>query len=175
MSSHDRTAPESGPEPGPVSGPELGPETMDAEPDAVDGSPQPRGASRRVSLHRRRARASRALITDASYTPEQNRQSRERQYAVLQGLRIPFILGAFFAARSHLWVLASVLFVVSVPLPWIAVVRGNAQGEVRDNREKNVYKPAAARQHMLAEQQRAALDAPSSSARNSPAIIDHDE
>lgn len=167
MSSHDRTAPEPGPE--------SGPETVDAEPHTLDGSPRPRGASQRVSLHWRRARASRVLITDASYTPEQNRQSRERQYAVLQGLRIPFILGAFFAARSHQWVLASVLFVVSVPLPWIAVVRGNAQGEVRDNREKNVYKPAAARQHMLAEQQRAALDAPGATARNSPAIIDHDE
>lgn len=179
MSSHDRTAPESGPETGPEtgpeSGPETGPETVDAEPDALDESPETGGASRRVSLHLRRARASRALITDASYTPEQNRQSRERQYAVLQGLRIPFILGAFFAARSHLWVLASVLFVVSVPLPWIAVVRGNAQGEVRDSRVKNVYKPAAARQRMLAEQQRAALDAPGSTARNSPAIIDHDE
>ena len=114
MSSHDRTAPESGPE--------TGPETVDAEPDALDGSPETGGASRRVSLHRRRARASRALITDASYTPEQNRQSRERQYAVLQGLRIPFILGAFFAARSHLWVLASVLFVVSVPLPWLSLI-----------------------------------------------------
>lgn len=92
----------------------------------------------RASRHSRRGRKSRALITDASYTPEQNRQSREKQYAVLQGLRLPFIVAAVAAAWANWWVLAGILFVVSVPLPWIAVVRGNAQGEVRDTTEECV-------------------------------------
>lgn len=133
--------------------------------------------SGRASRHSRRGRKSRALITDASYTPEQNRQSREKQYAVLQGLRLPFIIAAIAAAWANWWVLAGILFVVSVPLPWIAVVRGNAQGEVRDTRQKNVYKPAVARQEqqMLAQQQRRALDSAEKDRSSSPAIIDHDE
>lgn len=111
----------------------------------------PAPAARR---HKWRSRSKRALITDASHTAEHNRQSRERQYAILQGLRIPFILLAIFAAWKNYWVLASILFVVSVPLPWIAVVRGNAVGEVRDSRTRNVYKPAAAREQQRMEAQR---------------------
>ena len=134
-------------------------------------------STERASRRFRRGRKTRALITDASYTPEQNRQSREKQYAVLQGLRLPFIVAAVAAAWAHWWVLAGILFVVSVPLPWIAVVRGNAQGEVRDTRQKNVYKPAMARQkqQMLAQQQRTALDSAEKDCGSSPAIIDHDE
>ena len=134
-------------------------------------------SSERASRRFRRGRKSRALITDASYTPEQNRQSREKQYAVLQGLRLPFIVAAVAAAWASWWVLAGILFVVSVPLPWIAVVRGNAQGEVRDTRRKNVYKPAVARQEqqMLAQQQRTALESAETDRGSSPAIIDHDE
>lgn len=134
-------------------------------------------STERASRRFRRGRKNRALITDASYTPEQNRQSREKQYAVLQGLRLPFIVAAVAAAWAHWWVLAGILFVVSVPLPWIAVVRGNAQGEVRDTRQKNVYKPAVARQEqqMLAQQQRTALDSAEAGRGSSPAIIDHDE
>lgn len=134
-------------------------------------------STERASRRFRRGRKSRALITDASYTPEQNRQSREKQYAVLQGLRLPFIVAAVAAAWAHWWVLAGIFFVVSVPLPWIAVVRGNAQGEVRDTRQKNVYKPAVARQEqqMLAQQQRTALESAETDRGSSPAIIDHDE
>ena len=95
----------------------------------------------------------------------------------MQGLRLPFIVAAVAAAWANWWVLAGILFVVSVPLPWIAVVRGNAQGEVRDTRQKNVYKPAVARQEqqMLAQQQRTALDSAEKDQSSSPAIIDHDE
>lgn len=139
------------------------PETVDAE--IEEAKP---GARRRTRT--------RALITDAVRSPEQNRQSRERQYAILQGLRIPFILAAIAAAFYEAWVLASVLFVISVPLPWIAVVLGNAQGEKRDSRTKNVYKPAAAREHeRLVAQQRAELGEAEGSTGNSPAIIDHQD
>ena len=56
-------------------------------------------------------------------------------------------------------------------------MRGNAQGEVRDTRRKNVYKPAVARQEqqMLAQQQRTALESAETDRGSSPAIIDHDE
>lgn len=155
-------------------------DTVDAV--EADAEPTPGGTGRSgqsggSSRRRYRRRRSRALITDAAYTPEQNLQSRERQYAVLQGLRLPFILGAIAAAAAKWWVIAGVLFVISVPLPWIAVVRGNAQGEVRDPREKNVYKPAVARQQqqVLEQQHRAAIESPLQSGSGSPAIIDHDE
>lgn len=141
------------------------------------------GASEKTSRQggriRRGGRNSRALITDAKQSPEQNRQSRERQYAVLQGLRLPFILAAIAAAFYELWILAAVLFVISVPLPWIAVVLGNAVGEPRETRTKNVYKPAAARENARVEaqieaQRHAELETPNAPA-NAPAIIDHDE
>ena len=166
MSPHENSAPESGLE--------ADAETVDAEPNLSSGASPTPGASRRVLRRGVRGRSSRALITDAAFTPEQNRQSRERQYAILQGLRLPFILLALVAVWANLWVLAGILFVVSVPLPWIAVVRGNARGEVRDARQKNVYKPAAARQQMLSQQQHSAIQ-PGSGASGSPAIIAHDE
>lgn len=141
------------------------------EPETVDAEIEEPQAKRRRGRSR-----SRALITDAVRTPEQNRRSRERQYAILQGLRIPFILASIAAAFSEAWVIASVLFVISVPLPWIAVVLGNAQGEKRDSRTKNVYKPAVAReQNRLAAQQRGELGPAQQAEGNSPAIIDHQE
>lgn len=147
--------------------------------DAVDAQVSERRGGGRG---RRTARSNRALITDAKHSPEQNRQSRERQYAILQGLRLPFMLASIAAAFYNWWVLAAVLFVVSVPLPWIAVVMGNAVGEPRDTRTKNVYKPAAAREYERLEAQRrmqleSGADSVDSadSAANTPAIIDHDE
>lgn len=124
-------------------------------------------------VHRaRKRRGMRALITDAVTTPEQNRRSREKQYAVLQGLRLPFILAAIATAWQNWWIVAAVLFVVSVPLPWIAVVLGNAQGEKRDPRSKNVYKPAVAREEQrLAAARRAELK-PAESPRHLPDTID---
>ena len=124
-------------------------------------------------VHRaRKRRGMRVLITDAVTTPEQNRRSREKQYAVLQGLRLPFILAAIAAAWQNWWIVAAVLFVVSVPLPWIAVVLGNAQGEKRDPRSKNVYKPAVAREEQrLAAARRAELN-PAESPRYLPDTID---
>ena len=144
--------------------------TVDAEVEETDA----RG--RKVRRHR----SSRALITDAKQSPEQNRQSRERQYAILQGLRIPFILASIAAAFYEMWVLASILFIVSVPLPWIAVVLGNAVGEPRDTRTKNMYKPAVAREYERLETQRQAElgQAPGSGygpGSNTPTIIDHDD
>ena len=143
-------------------------QTVDIDADDVDAS-----VSSRPRRHRRIARA---LITDAVTSPEQNRQSREKQYAILQGLRLPFILAAIWAAWMSWWVFAAVLFVVSVPLPWIAVVLGNAQGEKRDSRSKNVYKPAVVREEIRLENSRhAALGGSSSSTDHAPDIIDHEE
>lgn len=128
-----------------------------------------------ASRRKRSRRANRALITDATFSPEQNRRSRESRYLLLQGIRLPFIALSMLAAFAwHNWWLAAVFFVISIPLPWISVMVANGQGEVRDARSKNVYKPALAREEMrLEEARRAQLGAADQAA--APTIIDHEE
>ena len=50
------------------------------------------------------------------------------------------------------WIISALLFVISVPMPWIAVMFANAQGEPRDRRAPRVYKPGVVR-HMETERQ----------------------
>lgn len=145
--------------------------------------------ARRFSMRSRR-RSNVELITDARQSPLENWQHRKRVYAVLQGLRIPFLLASGLAyVWLHNWVLAAVLFVISVPLPWIAVVIANGVGEPHDPRRKQVYKPQVARQKAAFQQQqllasgpahrellpgrsasRLELDAP-----HHPTVIDHED
>lgn len=150
------------------SGPERDPLTVDVEPET------PASPHRLTRLRRRRGE----LITDARHTPEQNLRSRERRYMLLQGMRIPFIFMSMAAAYWQNWWLAGVLFVVSVPLPWIAVMIGNGQGEKRDPRQKNVYKPAVARaaahEYQLEQRRRGELGSASDTAAG-VSIIDHDD
>lgn len=123
-----------------------------------------------------RSKRHRALITDAKQTPEQNLQSREAQYLWLQALRIPFILLSIASAWwLGNWWIATLLFIVSVPLPWVAVMLGNAKGESRDPREKNVYKPALSRAYAaLEEQSRQQLSSNQASTDTTPTVIDHE-
>lgn len=141
-----------------------------SDPQTVDVEAQHSDSRRRLGTKKRRA-----LITDAQRSPEQNRRSRETRYMILQGIRLPFIalsLAAAFIWGN--WTLASIFFLISVPLPWISVMVANGQGEVRDARTKNVYKPAVVREEQrLAAKRRAALENPAAPAL--PAIIDHDD
>lgn len=144
------------------------PRTVDVEAEATE-------RKRRL----RRKRANRALITDAQRSPEQNRRSREVQYLWMQGLRLPFIALSLLAAFvwGNWWV-ASALFIISIPLPWISVMVANGHGEVRDSRQKNVYKPAVARAEMQLEASRQAQLEARPNPRGSahlPGIIDHDD
>ncbi|GAB2499538.1 hypothetical protein CATRI_07565 [Corynebacterium atrinae] len=145
--------------------------TFDDEPD--DGQPQRRP--------RRFGRRNAQLITDARRSPEQDRRHRERAYSWLQLSRLPFLL---LSAASYLWWenwwISGVLFLISVPLPWIAVVIANGHGEPRDKRTAQVYKPAAAREYyaQLEARRREAVEAPSPPAlppATAPDVIDHDE
>ncbi|MDY5785966.1 DUF3099 domain-containing protein [Corynebacterium sp.] len=158
-------------------GPRPDPVTVDA---VVDAAASPTTTGRRIRLRRRRG----ALITDATRSPEQNLRSRERTYMVLQLLRLPFIVASIVSAWTFdNWWLAGILFVISVPLPWIAVMIGNGQGEKRDPRARNVYKPAVQREHERLEmQRRAELEARPQTAEGTKGsgdaepgtIIDHD-
>lgn len=131
------------------------------------------------SVRRIRRRGDRHLITDAQRSPEQNRRSRETQYLILQLMRIPFIALSLLATFWwHNWWLGAIFFIVSIPLPWISVMVANGQGEVREKRERNVYKPAVARQEQQLEAARQAQLGASSGrtgAAGAPSIIDHDD
>ncbi|WP_245670209.1 DUF3099 domain-containing protein [Corynebacterium crudilactis] len=86
-------------------------------------------------------------MTDKKRTPMQDMRRRRRIYNVIQAARIPLlILAGVSWIMWHAWFLAVVLFIISVPLPWVAVVIANGQGDPRDPREKNVYKPALVRE-----------------------------
>ena len=111
--------------------------------DTFDAVEEPGDDSRKRPLLRRR-RAE--LITTARRSPAENLRHRERVYTWLQLSRMPALL---VSAGSYLWlgdwIISGALFIVSVPLPWIAVVIANGRGEVRDKRTRNVYKPQASR------------------------------
>lgn len=127
------------------------PFVIDAEHVEPAGTETPASDSARLKkplLSRLRLRQKKnvALVTTASHSASENRRKRQRHYAIMQGARIPFILlSAFAYMYLHSVLLASVLFIISVPLPWISVVVANGVGEPRDPRKPNVYKPAAAR------------------------------
>lgn len=158
------SAPGNAPDHGPDHGTVDGTVDVEAEEAHIRGL---RGQSRR--------RAQRALITDAIRSPEQNRRSREKRYLLLQGVRLPLIVLCLVAAFVwQNWVLAAIFFTVSVPLPWISVMVANGDGEVREKRERNVYKPAVARAQLEAERQAQLGPAGGGTPGNAPTIIDHE-
>lgn len=122
-----------------------------------------------------------ALITDAERSPLENWEHRKRVYGWIQFIRVPFLIAS---GLSYLWlnnwIIAGILLVISVPLPGIAVVIANGQGEVKDERSKQVYKPQIARtqrtQALAQLQQRddTQRQLESGESRPQPTIIDHD-
>lgn len=111
------------------------------------GTPVSPGYSSRSWLRRVLHRNEVLLITDKKRSPMQNLRHRRRVYNTIQAARIPLLaLAGVTWMLWHNWWLAAVLFTVSVPLPWVAVMIANGHGEPRDARERNVYKPALARE-----------------------------
>lgn len=88
-----------------------------------------------------------ALITDARGSRIRNYDHRRHVYAALQWSRVPLLLlsGAFYVWWDMPW-LAAIFMVISVPMPWIAVVIANGVGEPEDKRQPRVYKPAIVRE-----------------------------
>jgi hypothetical protein len=63
------------------------------------------------------------LITDAARSYEDDLAARKRRYAIMMGLRVPcMVLAAVFYQIP--W-LAVTLLVLSIPLPWMAVLVAN--------------------------------------------------
>lgn len=63
------------------------------------------------------------LITEAAPSYDDQQAARKRKYAVMMGMRFPCLIlaGIFY----HVWWLALALIVISIPLPWIAVLIAN--------------------------------------------------
>jgi len=63
------------------------------------------------------------LITDAARSYEEELRVRKRRYALMMGMRVPcMVLAAVFYQTP--W-LAVTLLVISIPLPWMAVLIAN--------------------------------------------------
>lgn len=63
------------------------------------------------------------LITAAEPSHDDQHAARKRKYMIMMGMRVPFLLGAL--AFYQTWWLALMLIVISIPLPWAAVLIAN--------------------------------------------------
>ncbi len=63
------------------------------------------------------------LITEAPPSYEQEFATRRRRYAIMMGSRVPFLVAAALCYQTP-W-LAVLLLVLSIPLPWMAVLIAN--------------------------------------------------
>lgn len=63
------------------------------------------------------------LITEAAPSYDDQHAARRRKYAIMMGLRFPCLIlaGVFY----HTWWLALTFVLLSVPLPWMAVLIAN--------------------------------------------------
>lgn len=64
-----------------------------------------------------------SLITAAEPSYDEQLRSRRRRYVIMMGMRVPFLIAA--AALYHIPWLALGLILLSVPLPWCAVLIAN--------------------------------------------------
>lgn len=63
------------------------------------------------------------LITEAQPSLDDQYADRKRKYTIIMGMRIPCLVlaGVFY----HTWWLSLAFLVLSIPLPWIAVLIAN--------------------------------------------------
>ncbi|GAB3489211.1 DUF3099 domain-containing protein [Amycolatopsis cihanbeyliensis] len=63
------------------------------------------------------------LITEAQPSYDDQFAARKRKYALMMGMRFPCLIlaGVFY----HTWWLALAFIVLSIPLPWVAVLIAN--------------------------------------------------
>jgi hypothetical protein len=64
-----------------------------------------------------------ALITEAELSYSDQFRIRRRRYVIMMAMRVPFLIAA--AALYHTPWLAVLLIVLSIPLPWCAVLIAN--------------------------------------------------
>ena len=72
------------------------------------------------------------LITEAARSYQEEHDARRRKYAIMMGLRVPLLVAAAFAYR--VWWLALILILLSVVLPWMAVLIANDRPALKTER-----------------------------------------
>ncbi len=66
------------------------------------------------------------LITRAENSPEAQHRARVRRYLILMAFRVPaLILACIVYGATHNGLLALAVVVLSIPLPWVAVLVAN--------------------------------------------------
>lgn len=63
------------------------------------------------------------LITEAARSYQEQFNARRRKYAIMMSLRVPLLIAAAFVFK--VWWLALILILLSVVLPWMAVLIAN--------------------------------------------------
>jgi Protein of unknown function (DUF3099) len=76
-----------------------------------------------VTHPQRSGAADPVLITDAARSYEEELATRKRRYALMMGMRLPFMVLAVVFYQMP-WLAVSLL-VLSIPLPWMAVLIAN--------------------------------------------------
>jgi len=98
------------------------------------------------------------LITDAPMSYEQQLAHRKSRYKIMMGMRIPLMIAAA-ACYQYPWV-AVALLVISIPLPWMAVLIANDRlpkkivDPHRYRAEPEEHKAIEAQPHQVVEERR---------------------
>lgn len=80
------------------------------------------------------------LITEAAPSYDEQFATRKRKYVTMMAFRIPCLIlaGVFY----HTWWLALTFVVISVPLPWIAVLVANDGPPIKAEDPNRYERPA---------------------------------
>lgn len=146
---------------------------MDNMPDNEDATERhdDSRSTRRSRWSRRSGRGPVSLITTAKKSKLDDWRHRKRLYAGLQLARIPLLVLAVVAyGWLHSPVIAAVFAVISLPLPWVAVLLANEQSSDKEKGQPKVYKPALVREQRRMAQTSLTSD---TQTRNRPQI-EHD-
>jgi hypothetical protein len=85
------------------------------------------------------------LVTTAAPSPVAERRARERRYLITMGVRVVAFIAAIILAQYSIW-LAGIAIVLSLVLPWIAVVSANAPKRTRGQDAPSLYRGRDPRQ-----------------------------
>jgi ABC-type transport system involved in cytochrome bd biosynthesis fused ATPase/permease subunit len=78
------------------------------------------------------------LITDAAVSQNDQLAERKRRYLLTMSMRVPFLIAAVLFHDP--WWVAVIIVVLSVPLPWVAVLMANDRPPRRAE-DVNRHKP----------------------------------
>jgi len=84
------------------------------------------------------------LITAAAPSYDDQLRSRKRKYALMMAMRVPFLIAAVVFYET--WWLALLLVLLSVPLPWMAVLIANDRPALRREDVRRYRSPGSERQ-----------------------------